>query len=482
MCSGITSIPINLLQSVCTIVAISILFCTIVQYMGERTRELLILIAGDITVFIISVYITLLVRYLSWPTQTLLAQHIGPFLFLSVIWLVVFYIAGLYGKHTMFLKRALFGRLVYTHIINILIAAFLFVVLPFGIAPKANLVIYLIISLIGISFWRLFLFPQLSPRRQHKAILIADGKEAIALVDEINNNDRYNYSFVRIIDEQTSKNVPAFEEKLLKLIENENIKVIIADASKPHAKKILPAIFELAFLRFEFTFLDFHKVYEETFDKVPIHSLPYEWFITNVSQSQNIIYDFLKRSIDVTLALLLLLPSAIIFPFVALAIKLEDKGPLFYATKRIGQYNKIITIYKLRTKNGCDSGKDALQSVLVDTKVGAFLRKTRIDELPQLLNVLKGDISFIGPRPEMPELAKVYAERIPYYAARHYIKPGLSGWAQINNFDVPRGGVDVDRTIEKLSYDLFYLRRRSLVLDVHIAMKTIAAILMRSGT
>ena len=169
-------------------------------------------------------------------------------------------------------------------------------------------------------------------------------------------------------------------------------------------------------------------------------------------------------------------------PIVALAIKIEDRGPLLYTTIRVGQYNQPITIYKLRTKNGVDSGAAALQSTLVDTKVGTFLRKTRIDELPQLINVLKGDLSFIGPRPEIPELVSAYANEIPYYNTRHLLKPGLSGWAQINNFDVPRGGVDVPRTIEKLSYDLFYLQRRSLLLDLHIALKTMAAIIMRTGS
>jgi lipopolysaccharide/colanic/teichoic acid biosynthesis glycosyltransferase len=107
---------------------------------------------------------------------------------------------------------------------------------------------------------------------------------------------------------------------------------------------------------------------------------------------------------------------------------------------------------------------------------------SRIDELPQLINVLKGDLSFIGPRPEMPALAEVYANEVPYYNARHFLKPGLSGWAQINNFDVPRGGIDVERTKVKLSYDLYYLERRSLLLDMQIALKTLATIIMRTGT
>ncbi len=450
--------------------------------MGERTRELLLLIFGDITVFIISLYLTLLVRYFAWPSPELLTVHLFPFLTLSLVWIFVFYIAGLYGKHTMFLKKALLGRLISTQIINICIAVFVFVVVPFGIAPKTNLVIYLFISLGLISLWRLQGFPRCMPTHRHKAILIADGPEAIELVDEVNNNDRYNYSFVRMIDKETSENTPNFEKKLLTLIQRDNIKVIVANPSNPHTGKILPSIFELAFLKFEFTFLDFYKVYEETFDKVPFSALRYDWFIAHVSQSQSLFYDITKRTFDVLFALILLIPSGILFPFVALAIKIEDKGAIFYKTERVGRFNKLIYIYKLRTKNGVDTGREALASKLQDTKVGAFLRKVRIDELPQLLNVLKGDISFIGPRPEMPDLAKVYAKEIPYYYARHYIKPGLSGWAQINNFDVPRGGIDIDKTIIKLSYDLFYLRRHSLVLDVQIALRTIAIIMMRSGT
>ncbi len=151
-------------------------------------------------------------------------------------------------------------------------------------------------------------------------------------------------------------------------------------------------------------------------------------------------------------------------------------------TERIGRFNQIVRIYKFRTKNGRDSGADALKSTLVDTFVGSFLRKSRLDELPQLINVLQGGLSFIGPRPEMPALASVYDEQIPYYNARHFITPGLSGWAQIKDFDAPRGGVDTDRTRNKLSYDLFYLKHRSLILDVQIALKTITALIMRTGS
>jgi lipopolysaccharide/colanic/teichoic acid biosynthesis glycosyltransferase len=450
--------------------------------MGERARELSVLVVGDIIIFNIALWLTLLVRYFELPNPDRLAQHVPPFLILSSVWLAIFFMVGLYDKHTNFLKKLLVSRILFAQFLNVIVAGLLFFIIPFGITPKTNLIIYLIISIILLTLWRLRVIPLLSPKQRHRAVLIADGAEAVELVDEINNNDRYNYSFVRIIDENTLRSTGDFERKLLALIEREKVELIVADPRGEAIKDFLPTLFNLSFLHFSFTFLDFNRIYEDTFDRVPVSMLQYEWFINNISQAKSTLYDGLKRGIDVVGALVLAVPSLLLLPFIALAIKLEDRGPLLYHTTRVGQFNRPITIFKFRTKNGTDVGQAALRSTLVDTKVGVFLRKLRLDELPQLLNVLRGDLSFIGPRPEMPALAEVYAREIPYYNTRHFLKPGLSGWAQINNYDVPRGGIDVERTKAKLSYDLYYLERRSLLLDIHIALKTIATILMRTGT
>jgi len=450
--------------------------------MGERTRELFILIVGDIVVFNVALWVTLLVRYFELPDGDRLALHVPPFMIFTAVWLVIFFILGMYDKHTNLLKKSLVSKIIYAQAINVFVAGVLFFIIPFGITPKTNLIIYLIISSILLTTWRLQIIPKLSPKQRHKAVLIADGSEAVELADEINNNDRYNYYFSRIVDEQTLKGTKDFENRLMQLMEREKIELVVVDPRGGAIKTFLPVLFDLSFLKFAFTFLDFNRLYEDTFDRVPVSTLRYEWFIDNISQSKTAIYDVMKRTIDVLGALVLALPALILFPFVALAIKFEDKGELFYTTERVGQFNRLIKIYKFRTKNGADKGTEVLSSELVDTKVGLFLRKTRIDELPQLYNVFKGDLSFIGPRPEMPALAEVYAKEIPYYNTRHFIKPGLSGWAQINNFDVPRGGIDIEKTEVKLSYDLFYLARRSLLLDFQISFKTLATIVMRTGT
>jgi lipopolysaccharide/colanic/teichoic acid biosynthesis glycosyltransferase len=129
-----------------------------------------------------------------------------------------------------------------------------------------------------------------------------------------------------------------------------------------------------------------------------------------------------------------------------------------------------------------DHGDPEMQKKNKVTNIGKFLRRSRIDELPQLYNIFIGELSFIGPRPELPSIAAVYKREIPYYEIRHVTTPGLSGWAQIRDYDAPRGAADVERTRRKLSYDLYYLKNRSLGLDIVIALKTIRALLSFSGT
>lgn len=456
--------------------------------MGERSRELLILITGDIVCFVISLYLTLLVRYVSIPTPELLQAHFGPFLVLSAIWLFIFYVAGLYDKHTVFLKGVLFSRILNTQIVNILIAALLFLIGSFSIAPKTNLIIYLVISIIFITFWRLKLYNYFSPKHKHKAILIADGSEAVELVDEVNNNARYNYSFVRMIDNDTALHTPDFEEKLLALIDKEHISMIVANPKGEHIERILPTLFDLAFLKFEFIFLDFHKVYEDTFDRVPLSALHYDWFINHVSQSKSLVYDTAKRTFDIVGSLVLLCMLAAVLPFVFLAMRIEGKGPLFITQDRIGRFNRPVKVHKLRTMTSNDAGsgtwiaEDAKKKNTV-TKVGQFLRKTSIDEVPQCINILKGEMSLIGPRNDIAGLGTRLASEIPYYTMRNFVKPGVTGWAQTHQHymgdNISPQSLEESRV--RLAYDLYYVKNRSFMLDIEIALRTLKTMLSRFG-
>ena len=456
--------------------------------MGERGRELLILITGDIVCFVASLYIMLSIRYVAVPSKELLEAHIGPFLILAGVWLFIFYIAGLYDKHTVFLKSLLFSRILNTQFVNMLVASLLFFILPFGIAPKVNLVIYLVISVVLITVWRLKLFNYFSPKHRHKAILIADGQEAVELVDEVNNNDRYNYSFVRLIDNQTARKTKDFESKLLGLVDKENISIIVANPTGEHMERMMPIVFDLAFLKFELTFLDFYKVYEDTFDRVPLSALRYDWFIHHVSQSKSLVYDTVKRMFDVIGSLVILVILGILLPFIAAAMRIEGEGPIFIAQDRIGKQNKPVKAYKIRTMTANDAGSDTWlqedeKKKNIITKVGSVLRKASIDELPQCINILKGELSLIGPRNDITGLGHRLAEEIPYYNIRNFIKPGVTGWAQTHQYymedNISPQSLEESRV--RLAYDLFYVKNRSVLLDIEITLRTIKTLLSRFG-
>ncbi len=456
--------------------------------MGERTRELTLLILGDIFFFVTALWLTLLVRYFDIPSTDLFADHLGPFLILSTVWLGIFYIAGLYDKHTLFLKSLLFTRILNTLVVNALIAGLLFLIIPFGIAPKTNLVIYLVVCVLLFTWWRMSLYRYITPTIRHRALLLADGPEAIELVDEINNNDRYTYSFVRIIDESTASRTPDFEAKLLQLIEREGIKIIVANPNGRHLADVLPKLFDLAFIKFELTFLDFYKVYEDTFDRVPLSALRYEWFIAHVSQSKSLVYDVTKRGIDIGGALVLGGVLLVLLPFIYIAMRVDGRGELFITQERIGQFNRLVRIHKIRTMTENRSAsatwavEDATQGNRV-TRVGAILRKLSIDELPQVWAILKGDMSLIGPRNDIKGLWERCAAEIPYYNIRNFVKPGVTGWAQTHQHYMGDNisPQSMEETKIRLSYDLYYVKNRSVLLDVTIALRTLKTLLSRFG-
>jgi len=241
----------------------------------------------------------------------------------------------------------------------------------------------------------------------------------------------------------------------------------------------MPYLYNLLFSRVRF--LNMYKVYEELFRRIPVSLIDYTWFLEHVSFSPRIVYDIFKRVMDIVIGFTLGVFSLALYPFVYLAIKLDDGGKVFLLQRRVGKNNQIIKLLKFRTMDFDDEGKWETGAVNNVTRVGEFLRKTRIDELPQLWNVLEGTLSLIGPRPEFPEPVRRYAREIPYYNIRYVIKPGLSGWAQILHEKHPHHKTDIEETAVKLSYDLYYIKNRSIMLDLEIALKTIKTLLSRRG-
>lgn len=442
-------------------------------------REALLLFLGDIIIFALSLWFVLLLRYQGTPDQALFWVHIQPFSILFVVWVIVFFTAGLYERHTTLFRRRLPSVVFTAQAVNAVLAVMFFYFVPFfGIAPKTNLFLYLVVSFPLILAWRTIAPSLWSAGKKEQAILIGSGEEMRELRDEVNGNSQYRFKFLSTIDLDKTEGLD-FNEDIAKRVYTEEISLIAIDLRNKKVGPMLPHLYNLIYSNVRF--VDANRLYEDIFNRVPISLLEYNWFLENISNAPHAAYDTAKRIMDLLVGGILFIVSLIFYPFVALALKMEDGGPVFIFQERIGQNNVPMRLIKFRSMTTDDAGKYGPNNTNKVTRIGAFLRTSRIDELPQLWNVFRGDLSLIGPRPELPTLVKQYENHIPYYNIRHLIKPGLSGWAQLYHENHPHHGVAVDETKEKLSYDLYYIKNRSLVLDLVIGMKTVKTLLMRVG-
>ena len=437
---------------------------------------MLLLFLGDVALFTLALWVTIALRNLVGDRPQFFLVHIVPFAMLFAIWVLVFYIASLYEPHTVVLKSKIPALILNAQVVNSLIAVLFFYFIPaFGITPKTTLFLDLLVSLVFIEAWRVFGVHLLGPRYKEKAALFGNGEEMHTLYRVVNENPLYPLRFVTAVDLQKLDGID-FEREVLDRILSEGVSVIVVDSRNEHIAPILPRLYNLIFSHIRF--VDQYRIYEDIFDKIPLSLIGYSWFLENVSSRAHFGFDLFKRSMDILLSFTLFVFSLLLYPFVALAIKLDDGGPVFYAPERVGEGSRPIRIYKFRTMSTMDEGKQLGENKDRITRVGNILRKSRVDELPQLWNVLRGDLSLIGPRPEFPGLVAQYHKVIPYYNMRHLVKPGLSGWAQVHHDRPPH---TLEETKEKLAYDLYYLKNRSLALDVKIALKTIKTLLSRTG-
>lgn len=435
----------------------------------------LVLFLGDILSFGLALWLSLYLRAFEAPSQAVLLAHVYPFSLLFVVWIAVFFIAGLYENRSIILaRRALSTTLLTAQTFNVGIAALFFFFVPlFGISPKTILFIYLVVSFLIVLLWRAFLAPRLW--KPEMAVAIGGGEEVRELERALNAAHRAPARVAAIIDPGT----PRLAEELRTVLARHGSRMVIADWSDPRVSSIFGDI--SGYLYEGVRFFDAVTLYEAVFGRVALRHVDDRWVARHISRYAHTLYDPLKRAMDIVAALLLGTLSLVAYPVLILLIKLQDGGPVFYAQVRVGERGRPIVMRKFRSMTGTDSGNEVLKSRLEVTPLGKMMRKTRIDELPQLWNVLMGDLSLIGPRPEFPALVDEYARHIPYYQLRHLVKPGLSGWAQLYHDNHPHHGTEVEATREKLSYDLYYLTHRSLALDATIALKTVKKLLTRSG-
>ena len=259
-----------------------------------------------------------------------------------------------------------------------------------------------------------------------------------------------------------------------------DILVIVKDIKSPGFKKYMKRIFDLKINGLKI--MNYEEFNEDIQKKIDINKINEEWLLQSNGFDilNNEVQRNIKRGMDLMLALILMVILSPLALIVSIIIKLESKGPVIFKQMRIGENMRPFKVYKFRSMRLHDPEKYSKYTLDNDsrvTKFGKFIRKTRIDELPQLWNILKGTMSFVGPRPEWDILAKDYARQINYYNLRHLIKPGITGWAQV----MFPYGESLDDAKKKLEYDLYYLKHQDFILDVLVVAKTAKAVFFGKG-
>ncbi len=412
-------------------------------------------------------------------------EHVHAFTILFIIWELIFYIWNLYNLELV----DYINSYVKAIIINVTIAVFFFYIVPyFRIAPKTNLLFVVLIFSVFFVLWRalaVYFFNRTRPFYQ--LVLVGIDQHMKDLAYRVLNRKGSNYSLHTVVNIENTE-IPQFMLDQNVIIEKDlsclkrladkrvPVKVVVSDSMYP---KIFKELYEYLHERISFYFVA--SFWEEAEREVPIYATNELWFLDNLRNDSKHVYRIVKRWLDIVVSLLFMPLVLVVYVLAGIAIKINSPGPVLFTQSRVGRNGKVFSLFKLRSMYR-DAEKDGKPqwSKRGDrriTPVGNFLRRTRLDELPQVLNVLRGEMSFIGPRPERPEFVEMLSKKIPHYGLRHMVRPGLTGWAQVN-FEYAS---TEEETAIKLSYDLFYVKNRSALLDIKIGLKTVLVIFERKG-
>ena len=438
-------------------------------FFSKIKRPLMLLV--DILLLYLALWLMLKLRF--GPDAGLMWQkHFLAFSVIYPLWLLSFYVFGLYDLNLAKNTPSFYWAILKATVLNGLLSTTLFYLFPYflGVTPKTNLFLNLLFFGILFSLWR-YLYNSFvkSSTLGREIVIIGKNPKSLELAEKINSNPQLGYKIAAIIDPEK------IEELNLKT--NPNICTIVTAVNLDHYPELAKKLYQhLAYFNFE----NFPDFYEKISGKVPLSQIDEIWFLNNLKEKERGVYEKIKRLSDILIGLIVGAITILIFPFIALAIKLDSPGPIFYKQVRAGRNGKNFSLIKFRSMEKEAEKNGAVWAEKNDpriTRVGKILRKSLIDELPQFIDILKGEISSIGPRPERPEFIAQLEEEIPFYQNRHIVKPGLTGWAQVNF----KYGNSKEDALEKLQYELYYIKNRSLFLDLKIILKTVNT-LLKGGT
>ncbi len=422
-----------------------------------------LLIIPTIAWFYIGLFLTMFIWYPVGLSYTEWQAHIYHFSIIYLLWIAVFFSYRLFDWDTLRIPRSFITRLLWAMSICLVLAALYFYIQPaLLITPRRFLLVHIFISGIGLIIW-FALMRRASLKGSRRNVYSHQLVDFSTEIEELIKN----YQLLGL--EYAGK---LLDESIIGKTERAIVVMPARSNLNPEDTKILFSLRNKGV-----RFVEFHELYESLTRTIHLSVLSELWFVESIDYSSHRIFDLTKRIIDIFFSLLGTIVFLATYIPIALLIKLTSAGPVLFSQERVGQFGKPFVLYKYRTMT--TSGASNTWTAPKDTRItliGKFLRATRIDELPQCLNILKGEMSIVGPRPEQVNIAKELNEQIPYYDERHIVKPGLTGWAQLHVY-----AGTLEETKRKLQYDLYYIKHRSLLFDAEIILKTIYNIISFAG-
>ncbi len=378
--------------------------------------------------------------------------------------------------------------------VSFVVAAIIYLVIYFASEPESlprfAVAVFLILAAVLTLIWRSIyvrLFSHASMQR--RALIIGAGRAGSTLAKVISEQDPPPFNLIGLIDDDDEKQGKLIEgfpvigchEDLDRIIIEQNITDLILAISNEISTGMLQTILQAQEDGMNMSTMQ--GAYETLTNRIPISLLASDWVIRSFIERKPTsgFYRLTMRLIDLFLGLIGMVGLIVLYPIIALVIIIDSKGPVIFKQIRLGRGGKPYTIYKFRTMVlSRDMENEALVTATNDpriTSVGRFLRKSHLDEIPQIVNVLRGEMSFVGPRSERSELVSIFQREVPFYRARMLVKPGITGWAQIHQ----NYAETIEETAIKLEYDLFYIENASVLMDISIIIRTISNVLGFKG-
>jgi exopolysaccharide biosynthesis polyprenyl glycosylphosphotransferase len=422
-------------------------------------------------------------QWLSFSVEFFKVRPPAWFYFLPLIWILL--IVELYDIRRASRRNDTFRGVSIAAVISFGIYLIVFFISEPNSLPRIGVAGFIIATSLLTIIWRLIYINVFTAQQfMRRVLIVGAGRAGTTMVQALASVKPLPFYIVGFVDDdiekqgQTIENLPIIGtgNDLLKLVEEENISDLIFAISGEMNQTLFQNLLKAEEQGVEITTMA--VVYEDLLGRVPIMLLQSDWILRSFVDESHAggFYELTRRLMDILGAIVGLIILLICMPFISLVILLDSGRPIFFSQKRLGINGQIYKITKFRTMRQ-DAEKDGKARMAVEnddrvTKVGRILRKSHLDELPQFLSVLRGTMSLVGPRAERPELVDMLQEQIPFYRARLFVNPGLTGWAQVNYGYAST----IDHTIVKLEYDLYYIKHRNLLLDVMIILRTVGAV------